>query len=230
MSDGKKDNQPAEDGNDSDFTESHPEDWPEGKRKLPPGTPRLTRFKRGESYVDYTKWRRKEIKKRYNARRKESIAALKVAGEQAFKEATGVWTVDDDDPFVMLVVGQRNFEEENLCEKYRKCGNAIRLRLRVDQAARKINVQRRNAVYEDVQEWWIGFHVDPEHNVGEPGTVVQEKDIQKLPLLPWFRVKESTIARAGLGLFADRDFEKGQMVGMYLGGKMGMPGYTMKPG
>ena len=48
--------------------------------------------------------------------------------------------------------------------------------------------------------------------------------------MPWFCVKESRIAGAGLGLFADQDFEKGQMVGMYLGGKTGMSGYTMKPG
>ena len=51
--------------------------------------------------------------------------------------ATKVWTVEEDDPFVMLVVGQRSFEEENLREKYRKCGNAIILCLCVDQAARK---------------------------------------------------------------------------------------------
>ena len=63
--------------------------------------------------------------------------------------------------------------------------------------------------------------MDPERNVGEPGTVA---------LLPWLRVKESTIAGAGLGLFADRDSVKGQIVGMYLGGKTGSPGYTMKPG
>ena len=81
MSDGK-DDQTAKDGNESDFTESHPEDWPEGKQKLPRGTPRLTRFKRGESYADYEKRRRKEIKKKYNARKKEELAALKIAGEQ----------------------------------------------------------------------------------------------------------------------------------------------------
>ena len=55
-------------------------------------------------------------------------------------------------------------------------------------------MQNRNAVFKVVPEWWIGFHVDPERNVGEPGTVA---------LLPWLRVKESTIAGAGLGLFAD---------------------------
>ena len=155
---------------------------------------------------------------------------MKTAGEEAMKLAEEAWTIDYDDPFVKLIIGQHNFEEDNLREKYRKCGNAIRLRLRVDQAARKINVQKRNAVYEDVQEWWIGFHVDPERNVGEPGTVVRAKDIQKLPLLPWFRVKRSTIEGAGLGLFADRNFEEGQIIGMYLGGKMGMPGYTVKLG
>ena len=223
------DNRPAEDGSDSDFTDTYPEDWPEGKRKFKPGTHRLTRFKRGESYADYTKRRRKEIKKRYDEKRKESRAALKTAGERAFKVAKGGWTACDDDPFITLVVGQSNFEEDNPVERYRKCGNAIKLRLSVDQAARKKHVEKRNAVYEDIPEWWIGFHVDPERNVGEPGTVVREKDVRQLPLLPWFRVKESTIAGAGLGLFADRDFQKDQIVGMYLGGKTGMPDYTIKP-
>ena len=123
----------------------------------------------------------------------------------------------------MLVAGQCNFNKDNPCEKYRKCGNAIRFCLSVDQVARKKDVEKRNAGYEDLPKWWIGFQVDPECNVGEPGTLVREKDLQQFLLVPWLRVKESTIASPGLGLFANQDFEKGQMVGMYLGEKTGMP-------
>ena len=116
----------------------------------------------------------------------------------------------------MLVVGQCNFKQDNPCEKYRKCGTAIKLCLNITQAAREKHIEKRNAVYEYLPEWWIEFHVE-NCKVGEPGKVVQEKKILQL------------LTGAEFGLSADHNFEKGQMIGMYLGGKTGMPGYTMKP-
>ena len=138
-------------------------------------------------------------------------------------------TIDDNDPYVMLVVGQQNFEQDDPREEYKKCGAAVKLRLNIAQIILKTHAERRKHCFEETQDWLIRFHMDPDCKVGEPGTVIQENKVNQLPLLSWLRVKKSTIKEAGLGLFADCDFENGQIIGMYLGGKTGMPGYTMKP-
>ena len=221
--------QQEDDGNDTDFTDTYPADWPQNKRKYKPGTPRKWRFKRGESHQEYLKRRRKGIKAQYDKKRKEAKEERKKSGEVAMKLAMGEWTVDDNDPFVMLVAGQRNFEQDDPREKYKKCGAAVKLRLNIAQIVLKTHAERRKHCFEETQDWLIRFHVDPDRKVGEPGTVIRESEVNQLPLLSWLRVKKSTLPGAGLGLFAEREFEKGQIIGMYLGGKTGMPGYTIKP-
>ena len=52
----------------------------------------------------------------------------------------------------------------------------------------------------------------------------------KRPLVEWLVCKPSTMAGAGYGLFADTDFKKGSVIGIYVGGKDCLPNYTMKTG
>ena len=107
--------------------------------------------------MDYTKRQYKEIKKGMMRKWKELRAALKTAGKQAFKVAKSGWTVCNNDPFITLVVGQYNFKEDNPCEKYRNCGNAIRLCLSVNQAARKKHVEKRKLGMKICRNGGLGF-------------------------------------------------------------------------
>ena len=60
--------------------------------------------------------------------KKEGVkTALRTTGKQAMKVAKKAWRVDNKDLFIMLVVGQRNFEQDNSHEMYMKCGSAIKL-------------------------------------------------------------------------------------------------------
>ena len=101
-------------------------------------------------------------------------------------------------------MGYWNFETDNPRENYRKCGSAIKCHLNISHLAKKRHTERKNPVLECLPEWEIEFHVTPNHHVGNPGTVVQEKKIHQLPLLSWLGVR------------------------MYLGGTTGMFGHMMK--
>ena len=228
MSNANNNNQ-MDDGNESDYTDTYPADWPENKRKLKPGTQRKVRFKRGETYAEFLKRRTKETRDKYNKKKKEELEAMKMAGDEAINIAKEAWKMEDSNPFITKVVGAHNFDEENPVKKYKKCGNAVKLRLCINQVARKEHVESKKPMYVDKEEWEIGFHIDPDRVVGEAGTIVHKDGIRNLPVTPWLIVKKSNIENAGLGLFADRDFDNGQIIGMYLGGKTGEPGFTIRP-
>lgn len=79
-------------------------------------------------------------------------------------------------------------------------------------------------------EWNVKFHVHDKLNVGYKGHPTLKEKIHELPLVPWLVIKKSGIDGAGHGCFADKDFRKGAIVGLYMGGDVGDPKYTITPG
>jgi hypothetical protein len=81
------------------------------------------------------------------------------------------------------------------------------------------------------KHWRISFYMDLEgRHVSDQPSVTRE-NIRKATthkLQPWLEVKQSTLADAGLGLFAMRDFEKNTIVGLYMGSltQKGNPKHT----
>ena len=55
----------SKDDNDSNFTDTYPEDWPDGKHKFKPCTKQQTRFKWDEGYKKYMKQRHNPIKAKH---------------------------------------------------------------------------------------------------------------------------------------------------------------------
>ena len=79
------------------------------------------------------------------------------------------------------------------------------------------------------KEFWVGFHLDENRKVGDPGTLTKHKHVRALDVVNWLHIKESTIEDAGLGCFADRDFKKGAFIGLHMGGNDGDDKCSMQP-
>jgi len=210
----------------------YPVDYAPNKRKLKDGTTQKYPAKEGETTEEWKLRRKREAVARHRKKMKELQESRKKSGEVAIKAAEAKWTAEQmnhDDPFILKVAGQHNFDFANHHKKYRECGKAVKMRICIAQMMKNINIERKGQpTMIDLPEWEIGFHIDPDRNVGDPGTIT--KKVTELPIVAWLRVKKSTIEAAGLGLFADRDFQEGQIVGMYLGGKEGMENYSIAPG
>eukprot|EP00977_Amphora_coffeiformis_P013257 scaffold3419_cov142-Amphora_coffeaeformis.AAC.5 len=61
-------------------------------------------------------------------------------------------------------------------------------------------------------------------------TPLSTKKIRELLLVPWLVIKKSGIDGAGHRCFADNDFRTGAIVGLYMGGDVGDPKYSITPG
>eukprot|EP00977_Amphora_coffeiformis_P022200 scaffold10570_cov176-Amphora_coffeaeformis.AAC.50 len=79
-------------------------------------------------------------------------------------------------------------------------------------------------------EWEVKFHMHETLNVGDKGHPTLKEKIRELPSVPWLVLKKSGIDGAGHGCFADKDFRKGAIVGLYMGGDVGDPKYSITPG
>ena len=78
----------------------------------------------------------------------------------------------------------------------------------VNQFTVRMNVNKHKKPKSQPQKWEI--------NIDLPGTKEQVGAAESVPL-PWFVVQKSTIPDANLGLFANRNFSHGDMIGIYLG-------------
>jgi hypothetical protein len=177
------------------------------------------------------------------------IAALKVAA------ATQTDPSCVDDFFVKKVVGVRNFLKTQAERKYESCKIELSLRLNIDELLEmKTGVQeektpkKKRGKKDDVgdgainvveandprhviisrNEWIVSFFVDVSKDVGEEKTKPTKEEVKKLPKVKWLHVKDSTIPNAGKGVFALRQFLKGAIIGLYMGGEVGHEDYTME--
>jgi len=207
----------------------YPVDYPPNKRRLSTGKFMKYPAKEGETTEQWDRRRRREAVAQHRKKLKSEKEAHKTAGEVAIKTIEEKWTMEHDDPFILKVVGQKNFDIANPKKKCEACGNGVKMRLYIEQKMKKIHCTRKGQQeFVDLEDWTVGFHVDPDRNVGDQGTI--KKNVKKLPIVEWLQVKKSTIEGAGLGLFASKDFKEGQLVGMCLGGKTGLPAYSIAPG
>ena len=86
--------------------------------------------------------------------------------------AKKAWTVDNKDLFIMLVVGQSNFEQDNSREKYMKCGSGIKLPEHYSVCQEKGTQKRRTLCMQICKNGGLSFTLIQDRNVGDPGTVV----------------------------------------------------------
>eukprot|EP00977_Amphora_coffeiformis_P025223 scaffold18755_cov99-Amphora_coffeaeformis.AAC.3 len=97
------------------------------------------------------------------------------------------------------------FHDNNGQKRYDKCWLSISKRLHADELVeRKIHMESCRPLVVSKDEWEVKFHVHETLNSGIDG--------------------------AGHGCFADKDFRKGAIVGLYMGGDVGDPKYSIMPG
>ena len=192
----------------------------------------------GETDADFEVRRQKFYRQTHSAKKKREY-------EEAFtrmmSSAKTAAVTDDEDFFIKNIVGVRNFELVDSKKKRQSCSNAVTKRLCVNRLLREYHYESkegrgRGKRQESMNEFEVQFHVDLEQEdvkktsakKSGKGRAKTVEEVCKEPLIPWLRVKKSSIEGAGLGLFADKDFKEKSMIGMYMGGNTGHPDYRMK--
>ena len=192
-----------------------------GKRKRRQLKPVIFPRQEGESEPAHQVRRQKGYRKRHTKKKKDEKKHLFDKTMAASLQPT---EHDDDDFFIKKVVGSKNFLIKNADKKHTNCTTQVKKRLIVSQSCTRKYLQDRSWEKRNVVPhpyFQVGFHIDPDRDVGDKGTVNDVKEIRKFTVYPWLIVKESGIAGAGLGCFADREFKQGQFVGFYMGSTKG---------
>lgn len=187
-------------------------------------------------------------RKRMQSKRPTPNANKKRAQEQSkqdkvnrIMESTGHSKAhSESDPFLRKIVGHSNYpleddHKEVRRHKFHLCSQQIASRINIRERVIREGIERKpppgGHKVTHLNQYKVMFHVDPQRDVGDDGTITDIKKIHKLPLVPWLEVKQSTIKDAGLGCFADRNFETGDIIGLYMGSEnkqKGTRGYTIE--
>ena len=185
---------------------------------------------RRRKYVQGPDESSESFRKRRNAgHQADHRARAKLANQENAKVLVAMQSngmaAEDEDFFVNKVVGSKNYNKPDSMAKFKKCSKEVASRVSINAVSVCIRDIQRKGARRDMSsaEYEIGFRLDHERNVGDKGTLTKKEQIKGLPRFDWLRVKKSTIEGAGYGLFADRDFKKGDILGLYMGGKNGLP-------
>ena len=191
----------------------------------------------GESKQDYRNRCSRTWNK--NTRVKRKIANELAVKNRKYSRATK-FEMQDDVPggfgctFGKLVLGLSEKSDTSKKEVMNRSITRMQLRLRVDRHALQQHVEGKDK-YDDIlfDHWKISFYVNRNElraglRIGNnTKRSIRENDV----LIPWTEVRKSKIEGAGLGLFASRSFQVGELVGIYNGSdhvSQGMEGYSLK--
>jgi hypothetical protein len=203
---------------------------PNHKRKAVPNEKLVVPRHEGESDAEYKRRGNKEYKKRC-AIKKEAEAESKKRAMQTSQKTS---THEENDFFLKKVAGMNNFVRDDPKTKYNSCKAAVSLRLNITELlVGKEHVESKDVEAQRIvsaNEFKVGFHVDPDHDVGDPECSSKVKEVRKLETYPWLHIKKSTIEGAGYGCFADTDFSEGAVLGLYMGGTTGLADYQIVAG
>ena len=198
------------------------------KRK---GKEPLIQQKPGESKEAFHARRNAFYSQRKRQKKKNALSKKNAEMNKAIATAHEAAQGGDDDFFLKKVAGMDAFNATPDKKKYDECKANVTLRLNVTELLdRRIHAELKHPTIVSKKIYYVSFHVDMERDVGDEGTIDTPSQIRKLPETPWLVIKPSSIEKAGHGCFADKNFKKGDIIGMYMGGEDGDPEYTIQTG
>ena len=187
----------------------------------------------GETDSVYKRRRQRFFTSRTRMKKKQAnMEAKKALSVKLNQASTANNSANEDDPFVKWVLGADNFHKEKGKKWFNACKSAVCLRLCVSERVWKVHVEQKSGHFlenddDETREFKVQFHT-----TGDDVTKNEsQKVVQEQGRMNWLRIKKSTIEGAGFGCFADRDFEEGSIIGLYMGSQdpaKGDLGYSMK--
>ena len=184
--------------------------------------------KKGQTKEEYDRKRKALTQAAYRERKKKEAASKK----RLMMTSNSAWSGSEEtDPFFVKVTGTDVLTLDPIEKRHAKLTKMVILHLHIEGV-------RQNVIYPmDLRpklmpgdSWKIGFHMDTDVDVDDEAEERTKESIRKLPVQPWLEVKKSLIEGAGLGLFADKNFSEGSVIGLYMGGQNGDPNCVVELG